>query len=137
MRRCPASCYGQSRERIGARNSSTAAGGSSRYTTITLLGAVGLYWGALTLAVPALRIAAATAVVTLIFIGTFSALDTEFQIGARTARERLQMREVLADWRNRSDGDLTLLYPNASTVKERAPMLERLGYSVFRTQRSP
>jgi hypothetical protein len=103
-----------------------------RYTTLTLLGIVGSWRCALALRAEASRSKAAAVVATLIVIGAYSALETEFTIGTAVRSARMGARDALLDWRNRSDEELNQLFPRADQVRSSAPTLERLGLSVFR-----
>jgi hypothetical protein len=105
---------------------------ASRYTTLTLLGVVGLYQCCLALERERLRIVGAGLVATLICIGIFAALDTAYPLAIEVRRQRLQMRAALLDWRAGSDASLESLYPDATEVRARAAVLERLRLSVFR-----
>lgn len=107
-------------------------GSPSRYTTLTLLGIVGLFRVAFCLRPQALKAQLLTALSVLVFIGTFVSLDTEFARGAYSAGEREHLRVILLDWRQRPDSDLKDLYPVPEAVRERAVVLERLHTSVFR-----
>lgn len=111
-----------------------AAGSSSRYTTLTMLGVVGLLRLCLAVRAAPLRAGLLAAMCALVFQGTFVVLDTAYPAGTQVRRARQQGREVLRDWRHRTDEELQTLFPAAAVVRERAPVLETLHSSVFRTQ---
>lgn len=117
---------------LGRLSLGVPAAVAGRYTTLTLLAIVGLWRCALAVRPEAARHALAGATAVLIALGTASALETEYTIGTAVRRSRLQAREALLDWRNRSDEQLQGLYPSAAVVRERAAALERLRTSVFR-----
>ena len=118
--------------RVGFLAETPNLGPGSRYTTLTLLGVVGLYRCCLALRPESLRSAAAAVVAVMIFLGVYSTLDTAYPMATQVRRERSAMRQMLVEWRGRPDGDLQTTYPVAAIVRERAPVLERLKTSVFR-----
>lgn len=109
------------------------AGFASRYTTLTLLGAVGLYRAALSLKDERYRWGLGGAVVVLIGMGVFASYDGVHGHGKKTHRERTALRPILARYATESDETLLRLYPDAGVVRERGAVLERLGLSVFRS----
>ena len=118
--------------RVGFLDTSPDLGPASRYTTLTLLGVVGLYRCSLALNPERLRALAAGAIAALIFVGIFSTLDTSYPAGTEARRQRREMREALLVWRTKSDDVLASLYPDGAEVRQRAAVLERLRLSVFR-----
>lgn len=113
------------------------AGLASRYTTLTLLAVVGLLPLALGEARGWGRWATVGPLVLLVAVGSAVALATEFSLGAKLRRERAAAAEVLRTFHDRSDQELTCLYPVAAVARERAGVLERLGLSVFRGRAKP
>jgi hypothetical protein len=119
--------------RSGLQIGSGGVGAPSRYTTLTLLGTIGAYRCCLALRDPRLRLAAASAATTMIFLGTFVSMESAPTQGAQTWRARTAMQAVLLDWRRQPDAALRSLYPSAQVVRERALILEELGLTVFRS----
>ncbi len=76
--------------------------------------------------VPALAAAACLAGLTL--LGSYRGA---IRYGLDWRATKRAQAEILASYRDRSDEQLSGLYPAASVVRERAPMLERRGLSVF------
>ncbi len=116
--------------RVGFEGYSTGA--ASRYTTLTLLGIVGLYRGFLALHAPRLRLAGLSALTLMLFLGVFVTLDAAYAIGRHTRIVRREIRTHLKDYRTSTDDQLRATYPRPEVVRERAAVLERLELSVFR-----
>ncbi|MHB8876809.1 MAG: hypothetical protein ACYC8T_24195 [Myxococcaceae bacterium] len=117
---------------VGRSGFDVGLGAASRYTTLTLLGIIGVYRGFLALRPGRLRRSALAAIVAMVLVGSFTSLNTAFSLGATVRGQRKQMQAALLDWRNHSDADLEALYVSAPLVRERAAILERLRLSVFR-----
>jgi hypothetical protein len=115
--------------------SDAAYGLSSRYTTLSLLTVVGLYWLTLCLRPPRLRLVIQTAVCVLVGVGTFVTLDTAYRSRHGTRRARMQIQEALLDFRRRPDSDLQTTCWSPQLVREAAPVLEELNYTVFRRRK--
>jgi hypothetical protein len=105
---------------------------ASRYTTLTLFGLVGTWRCALAVQPRLARQALATIVAGLVALGAVTAVPLELEVASTESQKRRELRASLVDWRNRSDEQLKALYPDASEVRQRALMLERLRISVFR-----
>ena len=120
--------------RLGLNTDENGAllGSPSRYTTLTLLGIIGLLRVALGLRLRVPRVLGTGVVASAIALGSLTALWTEFERGAAVYRERSEARSALIDYATRPDHDLRFLYPTPATVRERARTLERLRLSVFR-----
>jgi hypothetical protein len=105
---------------------------ASRYTTLTVLGVVGAYRCALSCRGPLVRAALAGGILSLVLVGTYLALDTQFRSGAVTRRDKRADRATLLNYSHASAADLSKLYPHPDIVRERAEDLRSLRTSVFR-----
>jgi hypothetical protein len=105
---------------------------ASRYTTLTVLGVVGAYLCALSIRRPTLRSALAGGMLSLVLVGTFLALDTQFRAGATTRKDRRFDRNTLLNYEHASPADLSRLYPHPEIARQRAAELQSLRTSVFR-----
>ncbi len=110
---------------------------TSRYVTFSVLGIWGLYRVAISFDDPRLRGVLGAALLCLVALGTVRALPGEFRVGAALRRERKEMQRTLRAYTSASAPDLARLYPQPEVVRDRAPVLEQLGLSVFRSPAAP
>lgn len=106
---------------------------ASKYTTLSVLAAVGVYVMLVKLALEGSRVVVpALGVLSLLVLLSLPISYTQgMSAGKRTEAEREKAASVLAAYKSQSDASLKQLYRDPEKVRQRARMLEVLGYNVF------
>jgi hypothetical protein len=105
---------------------------TSRYTTLTSLGIIGLYRGSLSVKHDGIRGLTVGFMLALVGLGIISAFDNAYTIGKNTRNGRLAAAEILRHYDSRPDSDINgPLYAFPSLVRERAAVLVKNHLSVF------
>jgi len=108
---------------------------SSRYTPITVLGIVGLYFLAVSVSemLPAKsKTFGVHALLVLILVGLIVSYGVGWQAGENTRKAREMGAYILTTYKMQSDENIrNYLYPNPAVVRERAEFLEQNKLNVF------
>ena len=105
---------------------------ASRYTTLFALGTYAVYRVVLSVRVGQLKTIGISTVTVLVVIGSYQMLPTEYAAGRVIRESREGVRERVANERNYTDQDLTLVFTSGATVRGEIGTLRRLRLSVFR-----
>lgn len=106
----------------------------SRYASFSILIGVSLYAILVKLALERksrVAVSLSGILLTSMLLSVFLSYPEGVEAGRRQEASREKLASVLLDYESQPDESLRKLYPDPELVRDKAPVLERLGYNVF------